>query len=46
MRHAIKAKLLWSLVWFFGWLSLWAERMRYRLKYCPDCGRNVYTGKP
>jgi len=31
---------------FFSWLSRWAERMAERCAFCPDCGRNRYTGKP
>ena len=31
---------------FFGWLAEWAEEMRQKVAFCPECGRNRYTGAP
>lgn len=31
---------------FFGWLETWAGEMKMRFSFCPDCGRNRYTGAP
>jgi hypothetical protein len=27
-------------------LSVWLDRMAWKFAFCPDCGRNRYTGKP
>lgn len=27
-------------------LSVWLDRLAWKFAFCPDCGRNRYTGKP
>jgi hypothetical protein len=42
----MKFKLLATAESFFDWLAHWAEAMRERVAFCPDCGRNRYDGPP
>ena len=42
----MKYKICYPLQLFFGWLSKWAGDREWQFAFCPDCGRNRYSGKP
>lgn len=44
--NPFKRELYSTLEDWFQLLEQWAGRMRERFAYCPDCGRNRYTGEP
>jgi hypothetical protein len=42
----MKLRLAHGLEIFFRVLASWAERQRQRFSFCPNCGRNKFTGTP
>ncbi len=44
MGTRMKIKLFQLLERGFGALETWARNRKERFAYCPDCGRNRYTG--
>ena len=46
MIRTIKYHFCEPIHYWLGKLSVWLDGLSEHFAFCPDCGRNRYTGKP